>query len=146
MLNCFVFADDRADIARDRVVQHFHDVVVDVFAVQNHAAFFVDGLTLQIHDVVVFQDVFTHLEVAAFKTLLRGFDRIGQHFGVDRCIFVDAEGVHHAHDAFTAEQPHQVVFERDIESAFAGVALTCGTPTKLIINPAAFVSFGTDDE
>ena len=48
-------------------------------------------------------------------------------------------------DAVRAEQPHQVVFERDEELRRARVALAAGTAAQLAVDAARFVALGADD-
>ena len=44
-----------------------------------------------------------------------------------------------------AEQSHQIILQRDIESGFTGVALTSGTSSQLIVDTSGFVTLRTDD-
>lgn len=67
-------------------------------------ALLVDDLALRVHDIVVFQNALTRLIVAAFDRLLGIFNRTGENLCVDRGVFIDAECLHHVHDALRAEQ------------------------------------------
>src|SRR5690606_7520968 len=51
----------------------------------------------------------------------------------------------HAVHAVRAEDPHEVVFERQIELRPAGVTLTARAPAELIIDTAALVPLRADD-
>ena len=44
------------------------------------------------------------------------------------------------------EDAHQVVFQREIEAGFAGVALTAGAAAKLIVDASRLVTLGAEDE
>ena len=48
-------------------------------------------------------------------------------------------------DPLAGEDPHQVVFERQVEPAAAGVALPAGTAAKLSVDAAGLVPLGADD-
>jgi len=134
------------DIALDVILHHGGDALLKVFSVEHLPALLVDDLALGVHHVVVFKDALTRLIVAAFDRLLGVFDRAGEDLCVDRGVLVDAERLHHAHDALGAEQTHDVVLQRQIELRFAGVSLTAGAAAQLIINPARLVALGADDE
>ena len=134
------------DLGIHHVGHHGFDVLFQIVAVQDLLALLVDDLALGVHHVVVFQHVLSGLIVAAFDGLLRVLDRAGQDLGVDRSILVHAEGLHHAHQPFGAEQTHDVVLHRQIEAAGAGVALTAGTTAELVVDTPGFVALGAHDE
>ena len=46
---------------------------------------------------------------------------------------------------FGGEDAHQVVFQRQIETARTGIALTAGTAAQLVVDTAGFVALGADD-
>ena len=48
--------------------------------------------------------------------------------------------------ALTAEDAHQVIFQAEEEAGSTGVALTAGTAAQLVVDTAALVALGTDDE
>ena len=50
------------------------------------------------------------------------------------------------HPIGSAEVAHQIVFEADIKSRSARIALPRATATKLSIYPAGFVSFGSKNK
>ena len=54
----------------------------------------------------------------------------------------DAEDSRHP---VAAEEAHQVVIQREIELAAAGVALTAGTAAQLVVDAARFMPFSADD-
>ena len=55
-------------------------------------------------------------------------------------------GIHEALDAVTAENAHQIVLEAQIEAGCTGVALTACTAAQLVVDTAALVALGADDE
>ena len=59
--------------------------------------------------------------------------------------FLESEPFHDfCHSIRRAEVAHQIVFETDVESRCAWVALACAAPTQLSIDPARFVALGPD--
>ena len=138
-------ADVRVNDAVDGLGNHAHDAVTEVFAVEYTFSFAVDNFTLFVHNLVVFQQMFTNGKVIAFYFLLSIFDGFCQHACFDGFIFTHAHGVNQFHGLFGAEQTHEVVFQRDIESGFTGVTLTTGTTTELVVDTSGFMTFCTDD-
>src|SRR6267143_1328971 len=55
------------------------------------------------------------------------------------------EHVHHALDAITAEDAHQVVVERQEEARGSRVTLAAGAAAELVVDAAALVPLGADD-
>ncbi len=55
------------------------------------------------------------------------------------------EPFHEAGDVGPAEAAHQVIFERKVEAAGAGVALAGGAATQLVVNAPRVVPLGADD-
>ena len=92
------------------------DVVLPLAAFENGTAQRVDGFTLLVHDVVVFEQVLTRFEVASLDLLLRALDGARDHAVFDRDALLHAEAFHPAHQAIAAEDAHQVVFEREVEA------------------------------
>src|SRR5271157_5514820 len=58
---------------------------------------------------------------------------------------VEADALHEALDSIRAEEAHQLVFEGEVKSRRAGVALTPGAPAQLVVNSARLVALGADD-
>ena len=64
---------------------------------------------------------------------------------VERRVLVDAQRLHHALHTLGTEQTHDVVRERDVKAALAGVALTAGAAAQLVVDAAGLVPLGADD-
>src|SRR3546814_1324625 len=64
----------------------------------------------------------------------------------DRRALLQAEAAQHGVHALRPEDPHQVVFEAEIEFRGAGVALAAGTAAELIVDAAALVPLGRQHE
>ena len=89
----------------NELFHHFHDGFLQILTKQNLAALIINDLSLLIHNIIVLQNVFTDLKVAALNLLLRVFDRLGKHPRRDRFI-LHAEFFHNPLHAFSAEQTH----------------------------------------
>ena len=105
----------------------------------------IDGFTLLVHDVVVLEDVLAGLEVLGFDGLLRGLDAAGDHAGLRSDAFLHAETLEKAGDPLAGEDAHQVVFEREIEAAGAGVALPSGAAAQLVVDAAGLMPLCAED-
>ena len=116
-----------------------------VFALQHLHALGIDDLALFVHDVVVLQDIFTDAEVAALDRLLRIFNAVGKHFGLQTGILVLAENAVDLFQSLAAEPLDQVVFQGDKEDGDARVALTAASAAELVIDTAGLVPLGTED-
>ena len=81
-------------------------------------ALFVDGFALQIHNIVVFKNIFTGTKVDCFNLALRAFDGFRNHTCLNRHIFRHISALHHGRHpihAIAPEQAHEIIFQRQIE-------------------------------
>src|SRR5690606_14722852 len=100
-----------------------------------------DNLALVVDDVVELQEVLADFEVALLDPLLRGLERLVHPFVGNRLVFLDAKAAHDGIEPLGGEDTQQVVFKADVEFGAAGVALTSGTATELVVDAAALVAF-----
>ena len=63
----------------------------------------------------------------------------------DRLAFLQAKPGQHGVEPVGAEDPHQIVFQRQEEFRAPGIALTAGTAAQLVVDAARFMAFGADD-
>src|SRR5438132_10599716 len=132
------------DALGDDVAHVAEDVLARVGAFQDLSPLLVHDLALLVHHVVVLDYMLAGVEVHALDLLLRARNRSGDPGMLDR---LDLEAVHQAADAFRgrAEDLHQIVLERDEESARSRVPLPAGAAAELVVDAAALVPFGADD-
>ena len=71
----------------------------------------VDDFTLVVGNVVVFQYLFAHVEVAAFDFALRAFDLTGQHAVFDGDAAFGRKAVEDGGSAVECEEAQQRVFK-----------------------------------
>ena len=116
---------------------------MDVLAVDDLLAPSVDDLALFVHHLVVLERVLADLGVLALDGVLGAFDGLGDHLGFDRQV-VGHRAVHDPRDGAGREQSQQVVLQRQVETALAGVALSTGTTAQLVVDATRVVSFRTE--
>jgi hypothetical protein len=122
------------DHARHRLVLHPFDALVE------------NDLALIVHHVVELQDVLAQVEVARLDFLLGLFQRLVDPGMNDGLAFLEAEFLQHAVELARPEDSHQVVFQRQEEFGTAGIALTAGTATQLVVDAPRFMPLGAEHE
>src|SRR5256886_5610918 len=128
--------DDLADVA--------HDVAAGIGALEDLPPLLVHDLALLVHHVVLLDHVLAGGEMHAFDFLLRARDRTRDPWMFDR---LHLEAGHEPPDAVggRTKDLHQVVLQRDEESAGARVALAPGATAQLVVDAAALVALGAND-
>ncbi len=137
--------EEFAEIAFDLLVDHLEDELLAVGAVENSLAIAVDAFALLVHHLVVLEQVLADFEVPLFHLFLGTFDAAADNAAGDGLAFLDAQPGPDVLDPFAGEDPHQVVFERKVEAAAAGVALASAAAAQLQVDAAGFVPLGADD-
>ncbi len=137
--------DIGGDCLVDHVLANRGNGVVDVGFTQQLVALLVDDLALVVGDIIVFQQLLADIEVAALHLALGLFDRIGHHPVLDRLALFHAQRLHEALDPVGGEDPHQVVFQRQVEARHTRVALAPGAAAQLVVDTAGLVPLGTQD-
>ena len=110
------FIGEQLQAAVGQFADHKENILAQIFAVQDLAPLPVNDFPLLIHHVIVFQHMFTGIEMMRFDLLLRLLDRTRNQRMLDRFIFFHAQFVHQRRDVVGAEQTHQVIFQRQIEA------------------------------
>ena len=86
----------------------------------------VDDLALLVHHLVVLEDVLADLGVAGLDGVLRLLHRLRDHLRLERHV-VGERLAHHPRHGAGGEQAHELVLERQVEAALAGIALAAAT-------------------
>ena len=55
------------------------------------------------------------------------------------------QSLKHLHQTLRAEQTHQIILQRDVETGFPRISLTSGTSAQLIVNTPGLVTLCTND-
>ena len=105
------------------------DGITHILAIQHTSSLFVDDFSLLIHNLVVLQQILTNCKVIALNLLLSFLNRTGKHLMLDLLAFFYSKRLKHLHQSLRAEQSHQVIFQRNVESRFSRISLTSGTAT-----------------
>ena len=106
---------------------------------------FIDRLAVLVHHVVKLKHVFADVKVVAFHAHLGFFNGIGNETVFNHILVAHPQSVHDRAQSVAAEYPRQIVLGRNKESGRAGVTLSSGTSTQLVINAAGFVTLSSDD-
>jgi len=117
---------------------------VQVGPAQHLAALRINDLALLVDDVVIFQDVLADVEVVALDPLLDRLDHASQHPRLE-CLVLEASTVHPRLEPLAAKAAHQLILERDVETAGARVTLASGAPAQLVVDAPRLVPLGPDD-
>ena len=135
-------------IGKNDIFESVQNRVFELAALEHVVAQTVYRFALGIHDVVVFEQILSDIEVASFDAFLRRFDRFRNEprFDGDIGLFVHAEERHAIFEFLAAEDAQQIVVQRQEETACARIALTPGAPAQLIVDAARFVPFGAQDK
>ena len=137
--------DETIDQAIHDFVANARDGIADILCRHDSGALLIDHLALIVRDVVVLEQVLTSIEVVRFDFALRALDCfLSIRLSMTSPSFMPAV-CSRAWCARIAEDAHEVVFERKIEAARAGVALTTRAAAQLIVDAARLVAFGADD-
>ena len=124
---------------------HVEHISLEVGAAQDLPAFAVNDFTLVIHHIVIFNQVFTNIKMIALNPDLRLLNCFIDDGIFDRDIFAHTGPFHKFTNTVTAETPHNIVFQRNIETRAARIALTPGSAAQLVIDTASLVAFRADD-
>ena len=136
----------QADERVDRLVAHVEDHVTDSIRIHDFGALVIDHLALIVHHVVILDDIFPLVVVARLDLFLRGFDRLRNPRVDDRLTLLQPVVHHPSQHVLLAEDAQQVVIEAEIKAAKARVALAARAAAQLIVDAAALVTLGAEDE
>ena len=99
------------------------DLLGEVLAFEYAAALLVDDHALDVHDVVVLEDVLSRDEVLLLDLLLRALDLVREDLALHGLVVGEVEAVHDLVDPVAGEQAHEIVLRGEVEARLAGVAL-----------------------
>ncbi len=131
------------DDVLDELAEHL--LLAVVIVVQQRVAQAVHLLALQVHDLVVLEQVLADLVVAALDLLLRARDGLRDHRMRDGLAVLQAELAEDVRDPIGREDAHEVVFEAEEELAGAGVALASRAAAQLVVDAPRLVPLRADD-
>ena len=103
---------------------HGKNLVVYGFAVQNLLALLIDNLTLPVHHIIIFQNIFAVVKILALHFFLGVFNSLCQHFTGDSLALLEINGLAQLFNPLISEYPQQRVLQRQIKTGLSRVALT----------------------
>src|SRR6266545_4124739 len=128
------------DGALDHLVDPLADLLGHVLAGQHLPALLVDLLALDVHHVVVLEDVLPGDEVLLLDLLLGALDLVGEDLRLHRLVRRDLEALHDPLDPVAGEEADQVVLAGEVEAGLARVALAARAAAQLVVDPARLVA------
>ena len=138
----YVLSDD----FRNEIGNEVQNVLMNVLAFKHFHSFAVHNRSLNVHYVVVLNDVFSDTEISAFDRSLRVFYRTGKHFRLKRRVLFDFESIVNTFKSFAAETLCKIVLKRNEEKRATGITLTSASTAELVIDTSRFVSLRTENE
>ena len=130
----------------DRLV---HDAVNgsgQILRAHDLGALLIYDLALIVRDVIEQQQLLPDIEVVRLDLALRLLDLAGEHAALDDLAFLHSGQLQQPLRALRiTEDPHEIVFHRQVEAARTGVALAARTATQLVVDTAGFVPLGADN-
>ena len=88
----------------------------------------------------------TGFEVLALNRFLRGLDASRDEPRFDRHALFHSQTLKQVRHPLLGEDAHQVIFQRQVETRRARVALAASASTELIVYAARLVAFGAKDK
>ena len=126
-------------------MDHLPDDLVDVAPFEHALPHAVELVALDVHHLVVLEEVLAREVVSLLDLLLRALDRAGEHAALDRLAVGHADFFEDVHRPLGHEHLQQVVLERAVEPRRAGIALAAGAAAELVVDAATGVALGADD-
>ena len=89
---------------------------VQIIGIQNRVALLVNHFALVVGDVVVFQQLLAHVEIACLHLALRALDAARDHAGFNGFTLGHVQALHDGLDALAREDAHQRVVQTQIKA------------------------------
>src|SRR5271165_6015884 len=84
-------------------------------------------------------------EVLPFDRLLCSLDAAGDHLRFDGNALFHPQFLQQGRDPFLGEDAHEIIFEREIKTRRAGIALAAGASAKLVVDSPRLVALGAEN-
>lgn len=114
----------RIDNGCEYVTTDAVDSFADIPVIQQIITLGVDSTALVVCHIIVFQQLFTDIKVAAFHFTLCVGNRFGYPRMLNRLTFFHTQFAHHAGNTVRGENTHQRIFHRQVEAGRTGITLT----------------------
>src|SRR5215213_3764199 len=105
-------------------------------AVENPPPLLIDLLALDVHHVVVLEDVLARDEVLLLDLLLCTLDLVREDLRLHRLVLGELEALHDVEDPVAGEQTDEIVLSRQVEARLARVPLPAGAAAELVVDAA----------
>ncbi len=91
--------------------QHFSYIFTQIFFIEDAITLFIDALALRIEHIIIFQQMFAHIEIGAFDPGLGRFNQSTDKTMFNRHTLVDVKSAQDGFYLFSAKQTHQVIVQ-----------------------------------
>ena len=88
----------------------------------------VDGFPLLVHDIVIFQQMFSNGEIVPLYLFLGCLDAPADQSRLNGNSLVHSESLHDVGNFFAGKDSHQVIFERKVKAGSPRISLAAGAP------------------
>ncbi len=129
---------------RDQLVHPAADLLREVGALEDAPALLVDDHALDVHDVVVLEDVLARDEVLLLDLLLGVLDLLREDSLLHGLVVGELEALDDVVDPVAGEEAHELVLPGEVEARLARVALAAGAAAQLVVDAARLVALGAE--
>ena len=103
------------DLERDRLLDELADLGAEVITLQHPSSGGIDGLALEVHDVVVLQHMLTDLEVLVLNPLLSVLDQPAEQAVLYALVLAPAP-LKPLHPLLSAKEPPDLILQAEVEA------------------------------
>ncbi len=122
------------DHIRDGFVDNTLVSLFELFAGQHLASLGINHLTLFVHDIIVFDQMFTNIKIMGFYLALGVLDSLADHPMFDGLPLGNLQLIHDKGDPLRTENPQQVILKTQIKATLTRVTLATGAPAQLVVD------------
>ena len=127
VLRIILFRRILFDSVPSRVLDHLPHLTLKILTtLKSKQAEVINDLALLVHNVIVVEQSLTRLKVVGLHSFLSTLNRLGNKAVGDHLSFFRAPLVHHICNALGPEEPHEIIFEREVELRSTRVSLAPG--------------------
>ena len=126
-------------------VQAVSHLVGYVIACKESASFRIDELPLPVIDSVIFEDILSGGKVVVLDLLLCLLHCLAEDSALDGLVFLVSALLEGLPYPVAAVEPHDVVLGRKVEYRLAGIPLSSGSSSQLVVDAHRLVAFRADD-
>ena len=113
--------------------------------VKNFIALLINHLALIVRHIVVFEQLFSHVEVAGFYLALRTLNAARHNARLNGFAVRHFQPIHDGFHPVTGKNAHQCIVKTQIKAGRTRIPLATRAATQLVVNPAGLMPLCRDD-